>query len=146
MKFVTQTGRIISMVSEQFGVSIKDIEGPRRFGDIVRARHSAMWLARKTTVLSFPQIAKAFKRKDHTTVKRAVEAVDRAMEREPVYAATMMWLLDEVSDGKNLDETVLGEIHLISAKVAKETARVLRELAELPPDEIRKRLFPEDDK
>lgn len=65
---------IKAAVSRASGITIKEIEGPRRAP--VDARHIAMWLERRAG-MSLPAIGKAFGDRDHTTVLSAVRRVGR---------------------------------------------------------------------
>ena len=64
------------LVCEKFGVEINQIEGSSRKKQIALARQVAMYLARKFGNFSFPKIASAFNRDDHTTVMHAVNKVE----------------------------------------------------------------------
>jgi chromosomal replication initiator protein len=65
-----------------FGLDVDDITGKARTRDLVDARHIAMYVCRQLTnpPLSFPQIAKAFGGRDHTTVMNAVQRIERDMK------------------------------------------------------------------
>ena len=65
-----------------FGLTVEDIIGKARTRDLVDARHIAMYVCRQLTnpPLSFPQIAKAFGGRDHTTVMNAVQRIERDMK------------------------------------------------------------------
>ncbi len=64
-------------VANYFNINPKTLDSPLRKKDISQARHIAMFLCREKLKLSYPQIAKFFNRKDHTTVIHAVEKVKR---------------------------------------------------------------------
>ena len=53
-----------------------------RHKNIADARAVAMWVARKRTSMSFPEIGREFD-KDHTTVMSAVRKIDKAIAVEP---------------------------------------------------------------
>ena len=55
-------------VAEEFGLSLQDLKTKRRNKNIVRPRQIAMYLSRKLTDLSLPEIGECFGGKDHTTV------------------------------------------------------------------------------
>ena len=57
-------------VSACTGVPIHLIDGHVRAASLVRARHLAMYLARKYTTLSYPELGEAFGR-HHTTILEA---------------------------------------------------------------------------
>ena len=69
---------IIKLVAEHFDVRESDLRGPRRQRTIAHPRGIAMYLCRKHTQASFPQIGRAFGGKDHTTVMAACRKVDKA--------------------------------------------------------------------
>jgi chromosomal replication initiator protein len=86
-----QIDRIKVLVAGEFRTTVAHLIGPQRYRRLVRARQVAMWLARRTTAHSLPQIGWAFDR-DHTTIMHGVEKVDEIMERDPAFAA-MVWRL-----------------------------------------------------
>ena len=67
---------VLETAATLFGLTVEDITGKARTRDLVDARHIAMYVCRQLTnpPLSFPQIAKAFGGRDHTTVMNAVSA------------------------------------------------------------------------
>jgi chromosomal replication initiator protein len=83
--------RIKALVAAEFRTTVPHLSGPQRYRRLVRARQVAMWLARRTTEHSLPQIGWAFDR-DHTTVLHGIEKVDEIMERDPSFAE-IVWLL-----------------------------------------------------
>jgi len=64
-------------VSWYFRVSGMELLGRDRSRTIALARHVAMYLARKRLEYSFPEIGRAFGRRDHTTVLSAVRRIER---------------------------------------------------------------------
>jgi len=73
---------VLEAASKLFGLADEDIIGKARTRDLVDARHIAMYVCRQLTnpPLSFPQIAKAFGGRDHTTVMNAVQRIERDMK------------------------------------------------------------------
>ena len=74
---------------ELYSVSKTDIESASKVRTICHPRQIAMYLSREMTDKSFPQIASAYRKKDHTTVlhayrkiKKALTAKDRDMMTE----------------------------------------------------------------
>ena len=67
--FKTPSIRIVkAAVQDVFEVSKSDLEGASKARNIVYPRQIAMYLCRQLTGKSFPQIAKSFGDRDHTTV------------------------------------------------------------------------------
>lgn len=61
------------------GVSVVEMDSPRRNAGSVRARWVAQWLCRQLTAASYPQIARAFGR-DHSSIHHAVQRVQASDE------------------------------------------------------------------
>jgi hypothetical protein len=74
---------IIERAADHFGVSLIDILSPRRDARIVDARSVAMYAIRDLLPRSYPEIARAFGGRDHTTVMHACRSVARAMATDP---------------------------------------------------------------
>jgi chromosomal replication initiator protein len=72
-------------VAKFFNVKLSDVKGPRRTKQLVTPRQIAMFLIRKHTTLSLPEIGKRFGGRDHTTVIHAVRKVDRESANDPAY-------------------------------------------------------------
>ena len=77
---------IVEATSKLFGISREELLSSSRTRPLVNARQIAMYVCRELTDLSFPQIAKAFGKSDHTTVIHAVNKIEKQMaERRQVY-------------------------------------------------------------
>ena len=74
--------RIISVVAEYFDISAEDIRGGRRTRAISEPRQYAMFLARKHTDHSYPELGKRFGGKDHTTVLAAVRKLEGLIDSD----------------------------------------------------------------
>jgi chromosomal replication initiator protein len=77
-------GRILAATAEAFGLSISDLEGPRRHQPLARARQIAMYIVREMTDLSLPKIGGIFGGRDHTTVLHGINTVSRLMQEDEV--------------------------------------------------------------
>ncbi|MDR0654184.1 MAG: chromosomal replication initiator protein DnaA [Synergistaceae bacterium] len=67
---------IQQFVAEHFGITVEELLSPNRTAELALARQIAMYLSRKNLRLTVDQIAKAFNKKDHTTVLYAVRRVE----------------------------------------------------------------------
>lgn len=67
---------IIEEVGRFFSISPEEILSQRKTAEVANARQYAMYLMRKLTNLSFSDIGKVFRGKDHTTVMHAVNKID----------------------------------------------------------------------
>jgi len=68
---------VVERTARYFHISIDDIMGAKRDKDIVVPRQVAMYLLRSELHMSFPKIAKALGRKDHTTAIHSVEKIEK---------------------------------------------------------------------
>lgn len=74
---------ILNATSELFGFEIEDIIGPRRQRPLVKARQVSMYVFRELTELSYPDIARIFGGRDHTTAIHAVQKITSQMGEQP---------------------------------------------------------------
>jgi chromosomal replication initiator protein len=63
-------------VEQHFNISHADMIGPHRSKNITYPRQIAMYLSRRLTTKSYPEIGKLFGNKDHTTVLYAIRNVE----------------------------------------------------------------------
>ena len=66
-----------------FPIARADLEGPSKMQSFVYPRQVAMYLCRTMTRKSFPQIGRAFGKRDHTTVLYAFRRIDKALPDDP---------------------------------------------------------------
>ena len=71
---------ILEGVARFFNVKPSDLKGPRRTKQVVMPRQIAMYLARKNTGMSLPEIGRRFGGRDHTTVIHGVRKITRQLE------------------------------------------------------------------
>lgn len=71
-------------VAEHYKLKMADLLSARRAREVARPRQVAMYLAKKLTPRSLPEIGRRFGGRDHTTVMHAVKRVEelRAVDRE----------------------------------------------------------------
>ncbi|MBQ8249546.1 MAG: chromosomal replication initiator protein DnaA, partial [Clostridia bacterium] len=74
----TTIDRIIDTVSKKFGIPVEEIRGTKRTREIANARHISIYLIRKLTNLSLPQIGKMLKR-DHATIMSSLKVVEKQL-------------------------------------------------------------------
>lgn len=70
-----------------FPIAKSDLEGPSKMRGFVYPRQIAMYLCRTMTRKSFPQIGRAFGKRDHTTVLYAYRRMDRDVGTDTELAA-----------------------------------------------------------
>jgi chromosomal replication initiator protein len=74
--------QVIKGVVRFFHVTEEDLKGRRRNKDIVRPRQVAMYLARKETQASLPEIGAALGNRDHTTVMYGIQKIEGQIEQD----------------------------------------------------------------
>jgi chromosomal replication initiator protein len=67
---------IQKVTADHFGLKQADLISQRRTRSVARPRQAAMWLAKKLTTRSLPDIGRRFGDRDHTTVLHAVRRID----------------------------------------------------------------------
>ncbi len=67
---------------EHFHLSIEDLKGGARHRGVLFPRQVAMYLCRTLTDSSFPEIGRAFGGRDHSTVLRATEKIEREIAQD----------------------------------------------------------------
>ena len=83
---VITADRILEATTKLFDLSREELLSASRTRPLVIARQIAMYVCRELTDLSFPQIAKAFGKSDHTTVIHAVQKIEKLMgEKRQIY-------------------------------------------------------------
>jgi chromosomal replication initiator protein len=75
--------QVLRAVAGYYQVKTADLKSERRHKSIAGPRAVAMYLARKLTNLSYPDLGRAFGNKHHTTVLSAVEKVDEKIKTDP---------------------------------------------------------------
>ena len=70
---------VMRHTAEAYNLAVKDLKGRRRVATVATPRKVAMYLARKHTGASFPELGQAFGGRDHTTVMHAVKSVENAL-------------------------------------------------------------------
>jgi len=70
---------IQKQVANHYNIKVSDMHSARRSRAVARPRQVAMYLSKKLTSKSLPEIGRKFGGKDHTTVMHAVKRVDELM-------------------------------------------------------------------
>jgi chromosomal replication initiator protein len=80
-------------------MSEQKLTGRKRSKDIVRPRQVAMYLARKETQASLPEIGDALGGRDHTTVIYGVEKIEGQMEEDATLRREIMAIQEQLYNG-----------------------------------------------
>jgi len=79
---VITVDKIQNVVSNYFNISLNEMLSQRRSRPLARPRQIAMFLAKKLTTRSLPEIGRRFANRDHTTVIHAVKTITRLSEQD----------------------------------------------------------------
>lgn len=83
-KYVT-IADIQKHVAEHYNVRVSDMSSTKRLRVVARPRQVAMYLCKKLTSKSLPEIGRNFGGRDHTTVMHAVKKVEELKGTDPVF-------------------------------------------------------------
>ena len=79
---VITVDKIQNVVSNYFNIPLSDMLSQRRSRPLARPRQIAMYLAKKMTSRSLPEIGRRFANRDHTTVIHAVKTISRLTDQD----------------------------------------------------------------
>lgn len=85
--------RIQRVVADEFGITVQDLVSERRTMNVVLPRQIAMFLAKETTLRSWPDIGRRFGDRDHTTALHAVSKIRSLIKTDAKVAATVHRLM-----------------------------------------------------
>jgi chromosomal replication initiator protein len=71
--------------AEFYKLEVKDFHSPQRARRVARPRQVAMYLARKLTTRSLPEIGRRFGGRDHTTVLHACRRIEALIEEDTLF-------------------------------------------------------------
>ncbi len=74
--------KIQNVVSNYYNIALSEMLSQRRSRPLARPRQIAMYLAKKMTTRSLPEIGRRFANRDHTTVIHAVKTITRLSEQD----------------------------------------------------------------
>jgi chromosomal replication initiator protein len=85
--------------AEYYKLDVRDFHSPQRARRVARPRQVAMYLARKLTTRSLPEIGRRFGGRDHTTVLHACRRVEALCEEDKLFKQQVDFLQDLLSRG-----------------------------------------------
>lgn len=87
---------IQEIVASNYQIKIQDLTAKSRVRRLVVPRQIAMYLCRKLTDISLPQIGKNFGDRDHTTVIHAFDKIQGEVEKNPKLKNTVNDLINKI--------------------------------------------------
>jgi len=97
-KKVITVDQIQKEVAGFYNLKISDLKSKRKNKALILPRHGAMYLTRRLTELSLPEIGRQFGGRDHTTVIHALQKVENIIGNDPDYEKTMDALTRKIED------------------------------------------------
>jgi chromosomal replication initiator protein len=94
-ELVNEAKRVITLdavqevVAAKFHIKVSEMKSKRRTKALVHPRQVAMFLCREITQQSYPEIARHFGGKDHTTIMHACRQIEKARENNPELQRTL---------------------------------------------------------
>ena len=79
---VVTVDKIQNIVSRYYDITLTDMLSQRRSRPLARPRQIAMYLSKKMTTRSLPEIGRRFANRDHTTVIHAVKTISKLSESD----------------------------------------------------------------
>jgi len=74
--------KILNVVASYYNLSVSQITGKIKTGQIVNARHVAIYLIRNLLDVSLKQIGEVFSNRDHTTIMHSITKVDKMLKED----------------------------------------------------------------
>lgn len=90
--------KVFATVFKHYGIKKEDIISEKRQKEIAWARHVSIYLIRMITDMSFPNIAKIFGKKNHTTILSSYQLIKKRIDCEPPIAVEISTLMKEVNE------------------------------------------------
>lgn len=90
---------IMEIVSEYYGLKLKDMTSKKRTQNVAFPRQVAMYLSRELTDSSLPQIGDEFGGRDHTTVMHAHNKILEKIDSESSFRTTIDKLIEKIKTG-----------------------------------------------
>ena len=88
--------KIFATVYKKYGISKEDLIGKSRSREIAQARHVTIYLIRKITEMSLPNIGKIFNR-DHTTALASWETIEKKLKTDAMLTLDVNEMTKEVT-------------------------------------------------
>ena len=88
--------KIQKTVAEHFQIKSIELKSSKRLKNLVLPRQIAMYICRKLTDLSYPEIGTKFGGKDHSTIIHAIKKIDKKMEEDLHTRMTVEKLMEKM--------------------------------------------------
>lgn len=96
--------QVLKEVSKSFGVTVKDLKGPRRTKELALARQVAMYILREEFNYKLEEIARYLNRQDHTTVLHAIDKIKSKMMVQDGFNRQVSEIITHIQESASTDE------------------------------------------
>lgn len=90
--------KIQKTVAEHFQLKVSELKSSKRLKNLVFPRQVSMYICRKLTDLSYPEIGSKFGGKDHSTIIHAIKKIDKKIEEDLHTKTLVEKLMDKISN------------------------------------------------
>ncbi|MCK4621859.1 MAG: chromosomal replication initiator protein DnaA [Desulfuromonadales bacterium] len=87
---------IQKIVANHYQIKTSDLKSAKRLKTLVLPRQIAMYIGRKLTSASYPEIGTKFGGKDHSTVIHAIKKIEKNMEEDLLFRSTIEKLIENM--------------------------------------------------
>ena len=89
--------KVFTAVKRHYGVTREEILSENRKKEIAMARHMTVYVIRKLTEMSFPNLAKILNKKNHTTCISSYQLMEKKIAAEPALRTEVGSLIKEIT-------------------------------------------------
>ena len=89
--------KVFTAIKRHYNVSREEILSENRKKEIASARHVTVYLIRKLTDMSFPNMAKILNKKNHTTCINSYQLIEKRLENDVPFQTEINALIKEIS-------------------------------------------------
>lgn len=90
--------KIQKTVAEHFQLKVSELKSSKRLKNLVFPRQISMYICRKMTDLSYPEIGSKFGGKDHSTIIHAIKKIDKKIEEDLHTKTLVEKLMDKIGN------------------------------------------------
>ena len=87
--------KVFNAIFKKYSIRREDLVGSRRTKEVASARHITIYLIRKITDMSFPNIGKIFGR-DHSTIMSSIETIEKRLKNDNIFNVEINELIKEI--------------------------------------------------
>ena len=92
--------KIQKTVSDYFQIKVSELKSPKRLKNLVFPRQISMYICRKLTNMSYPEIGAKYGGKDHSTIIHAIKKIEKKIN-EDIYTRNVVDnLMDKIEKNK----------------------------------------------